>query len=178
MPIVGTDVIYRLSGGSANTNPNSALGGAMSSTAIVDNVAQNLFDNVSGTESRDGDTEYRCFFVLNNHGTLTFQNARIWLSALTPSADDEVDIALSEVSPGTTDDRVIANEGTDPNASPNNSRTALVFSRPTTSGTALTIGDIAPGQRKGIWVRRVVNAGAGAYTNNTFTWTCEGETLG
>lgn len=172
MPIVGTDVIYRLSGGSANTNPNSALGGAMSSTAIVDNVAQNLFDNVSGTESRDGDTEYRCFFILNNHATLTLQNARIWLSALTPSADDEVDIALGNVAVGTADEQVVANEGTAP------SSPTLTFSRPTTSGTALTIGDIAPGQHKGIWVRRVVNPGAGAYTNNTFTWTSEGETLG
>jgi hypothetical protein len=48
VPIVAADIHLRLSGGAANTNANASLGGAKSSTSIVDNVLNNLWDNVTG----------------------------------------------------------------------------------------------------------------------------------
>lgn len=86
MPIISTDIQYRLSGGAANSDPNVALGGAKSSTSVGAGL-HNLFDIVSSAESSSGDTEYRCVYVHNNHGTLTMQNSVIWIASNTPSAE-------------------------------------------------------------------------------------------
>jgi len=72
MPIVSTDIEYRLSGGTTNTDPDASLGGAMSTAVgglITSGAANNLFDDVTGDESAAGDTEYRCFYVTNDHAT-------------------------------------------------------------------------------------------------------------
>lgn len=156
----------------ASTDPNASLGGIRTSTAIVTDTSQNLFDNVSGAESRDGRTEYRCIFVYNSNSSSTLTNARIWISQNTIAADDEVDMALNpNVGVGSnTTEFVIGTETTTPNPTP----TTMVFSHPL-SGTPLTIGDIPPLNQKGVWFRRVVNAGGGAQSNNTFAWAVEGE---
>lgn len=65
----------------------------------------------------------------------------------------------------------IANESTAP------SSPSLTFSNPT-SGSPLNLGSIPAGQHKGFWLRRTVNAGAAAVTNNQFSWIVEGETAG
>lgn len=169
MPIVNTDIQQRLSGGGANADPNASLGGAMSSVSIVDATLNDLWDDTTGPEAFSGDIEYRCIYVLNNHGTLTYLGAKIWILALTTSADDEVDIGLGTTAVGTGNEQVIANESTAP--------TGVTFSRPTSSGTALVIGDIPPGSRKAVWIRRTVNAGAAASTGNQYQLSVSGETL-
>jgi hypothetical protein len=169
LPIVSTDIQFRLSGGAANADPNLSLGGAMSSTEVTDNTLNNLYDNVTGSESNAGDTEYRCIFLYNAHATLTLQSAGVYISALTGSGDDEIDIGLGTTPTGTGDEQVVGNESTAPSG--------VTFSRPVTEGSMLVIGDIAPGQRKSVWVRRTVNAGASAYSNNSCAITCSGQTL-
>lgn len=160
-----------LSGGSGNTDPNNSLGGAISSTQIVSDTAQNLFDNVTGNESLNGSEEYRCFFVKNANGTLTLENARIWIASNTTSGDDTIAMALGDVPVGTSPEQTVAFPGNNPPSSP-----ALNFTTAATnSATALEIGNIPPGQHKGIWLRRTVNAGAAAHTNNQFSFTVEGE---
>lgn len=182
MPIATSEIKFYLSSGDAvsstNTNPNNSLGGLITTTEIVSDTAQNLFDNVSGTESLNGVTgEYRCFFIKNTNGTgLTLENARIWFSSgttgnVTASGDDDVDMALSTRAVGTSAEPVTT-AYTAPNHSPD---PQISFSKPTSSATALPIGNIPPGQHKAIWLRRSVNAGAGAYSNNSFSFTVEGE---
>lgn len=51
MAITATDIQFRLSGGSGNTDVNASLGGAKSSTQITSASLHNLFDQVSGDES-------------------------------------------------------------------------------------------------------------------------------
>lgn len=170
IPIAASDVHYRLSGGAVNTDVNASIGGAKSSTAITDNVLTNLWDNVTGPESGAGDIEYRCIYIHNNHGSLTLLGAKVWISSLTASSDDEIDIGLGSSAVGTaTEEQLIANESTAP--------TGVSFSRPTSAGAALVIGDMLTLEHKALWVRRTVNAGAAAYSNNVYTLTVEGETL-
>jgi hypothetical protein len=142
----------------------------MSSFSITTAVQNNIWDNVSGPESSAGDVEYRCIYVYNNHATLTLQNAKAWLAQLTASGDDEIDIGLGTTAVGTGDEQLVGSEQTAP--------TGVTFSRPTTSGAGLVIGDIAPGQHKAIWIRRTVNAGASAYTTNNYIVQVDGESLG
>lgn len=170
MPIVGSDIEYRLSGGAGNTNPNSALGGAMSTAGgglITTDQLNNLWDNVSGAESSAGDTEYRAIFIKNNHGSLTLTGAKVWISSNTTSADDTIEIALADEGINNTIE-TIADESTAP--------TGPTFSAPTSFGTGLSLGNLATQQAHGLWIKRIVNAGAQAANANPYTLSVQGET--
>ena len=166
MAILSTDIIYRLSGGAANAVPDASLGGAKSSTAVTDNTLNNLWDDVSGDEGSPGDTEYRCFYVHNAHATLTLQQPKVWISSDTTSASDEVDIGLGSSAVNGTE-QTIANEGTAPSA--------VTFSHPTTKTAGIALGDIPPTQHRAVWVKRIVQASAGAIDNNAYNITVEGD---
>src|ERR1700678_3803574 len=59
------DVIYLLSGGASNTDPDASLGGLPSTTQV--SVGLNaLFSQVANTEATSGGIRYRCIYVSNN----------------------------------------------------------------------------------------------------------------
>lgn len=167
MPVASSDILFYLSGGSGNTDPNASLGGVISTTAITPASLHNLFDAVNGSEASAGDTEYRCLYVKNTHATLSLLSAVAWLSANTPSTDDTIDIGLGTSAVGGTE-QTVANESTAP--------TGVTFSAPSSFGAGLSIGDIANGSWKAIWVRRTVNASAAAYNSDSATLSVQGDT--
>jgi hypothetical protein len=156
MAIVNTDIKYRLSGGSANSAPAASLGGAKSSV----DMSTDLFDDVGSSESSAGDTEYRCVYIHNAHGSLTMESAKLWIQTNTPSADTIIAVGLGTSAINATE-QTVANENTAPSG--------VSFSSPSVEGSALSLGNIPFGQHKAVWIRRVVTAGAAAYTNDTFT---------
>ena len=161
MAIAASDILLRLSGGSGNTDPNASIGGTMStSTTVTDNTTHNLFDQVTGTESNAGDTEYRMIYVLNNHGSLTAQNTHTYISSNTSSADTTLDMGLAAAGLNATE-TAVANENTAP--------ASVTFSAPTTYAGGLDMTNIPNGQRYGLWLRRTVNAGAAAVNDDTAT---------
>lgn len=163
MPIVSSDIQYRMSGGAANSDPDAALGGAESSNSFATNA---IFDDVSSAEASAGDTEYRCFYVHNNHATLTLQSAKIWIQTQTPSGDTDIAIALGgEGLNGTAE--TVANENTAPSGE--------TFSQPSSFAGGLSLGSLAPGDRYPVWVRRTVNAGA-AGANDSWAIRVQGDT--
>lgn len=164
MPIASSDIIYRLSGGAANSDPNAALGGAKSSTAVSSTPANNIFDDVSSAESVAGDTEYRCIYVHNNHGTLTLQNARVFIPTNTTGNRIAVGAGTSAIN-GT--EQTVANEGAAP--------TSVTFSQPTNYAGGVALGDIPAGQHKAVWFRRVIPTTAGA-SNDSWTYEVQGDT--
>ena len=166
MPIISTDIVYRLSGGASNTDVNASLGGAKSSTSVGTGL-HNLFDVVGSAEAAAGDTEYRCVYVHNNHGTLTMQSTKIWISSNTPSTDTSVEIALGSSAVNGTETSV-ANENTAPSGP--------TFSAPASEGAALSIGDIPAGQHKAVWIKRIINTGAAAYNSDGCTLTTKCDT--
>lgn len=163
MPIINTDIHYRLSGGAANAVPAASLGGIKSSTAR----GANLFDDVSSAEAAAGDVEYRCIYVHNAHASLTLSAARIWIQANTPSPGTVVAIGLGTAGLNLTE-QTVANEQTAP--------TGVTFSSPADYATGLAIGDIPFGQHFSIWERRTVTAGAGVYADS-YTLRTQGDTL-
>lgn len=167
MPIVSADIDFRLSGGAANSDPNAALGGAKSSTEITAASLHNLFDQVASAESSAGDVEYRCFYVHNAHGTLTLQNAVIWIQTNTPASDTTVDIGLGTSAVNGTE-QTVANESTAPSG--------VTFSAPATEGAALSIGNIPAGQHKAVWVRRTISAAAAANNLDNVVLRVKGDT--
>ncbi len=166
MPITATDIVFRLSGGASNASGDASLGGALSSNAVSSSVNA-LFDYVSGDESAAGDTEYRCIYVRNSHASLTLYGTKVWVASNTPSSDTEAAIGLGTSAVNGTE-QTVANENTAP--------TGVTFGLAANEGAALSIGDLAPGAHKAIWVRRVVTAGAAAYNNDGMTLTVKGDT--
>ena len=156
MAIVTADIEYRLSGGAANSSPAASLGGAKSSTV----VGSDLFDDVASGESAAGDTEYRCVYVHNDHGSLTMESAKVWIQANTPSPDTVIAIGVGTAAINGTE-QTVADESTAPSG--------VTFSSPTSEGTALSLGNIPFSQHKAVWVRRTVTAGASAYNSDSFT---------
>jgi hypothetical protein len=163
MPIISTDIHYRLSGGAANTDPLASLGGAKSSTQ----AASNLYDNVSSAEAAAGDVEYRAFYVHNNHGSLTMLSAVIWINANTPSAETDLAIGLGTSALNATE-QTVASENTAPSG--------VTFSAAANEGAAIALGNIPPGQHRAVWLRRTINAAAAA-TNDTATLRVKCDTL-
>lgn len=152
MPIIDTDVKVYLSGGASNADPNAALGGLISSVALIDNSLHNLFDKVTGAEALAGDIEYRAIFIKNTHASLTLEGAKVYINSNTPSVDTSVLIALADEAVGSDTIETIADESTPPSGP--------VFSLAETAGAALSIGDLAPGEMKAIWVKWIVDAEA------------------
>lgn len=168
MSIVSTDIKYRLSGGAANTDPNASLGGIMSTSTEWGAALHDLFDAVSAAESSPGDVEYRGFYVLNNHGSLTLVDARVFF---TTTADD-IDMGLASAAAGSSM-ASIANESTNPESG------GITFTHPTTYAAGLQLngsGGLTLGQQKGVWLRRTIPAAAPAETNHTETLRVQGET--
>lgn len=166
MAILSTDIDFFLSGGAANSDPDASLGGAISSTEMTANL-HNLFDQVSSAESTAGDTEYRCFYVKNSHGSLTLQSSKVWIQSNTPSAGTAVRIALGTSAVNGTE-QTIVDESTAP--------TGVTWSTAVDEANGLSIGDIPAGQHKAIWVERVVSAAAGAYNDDQATIRVKGDT--
>ncbi len=163
MPIASSDILYRLSGGASNAAAASSLGGVMSTTTVA---PAGIFDDVSGAESTAGSTEYRCVYVLNNHGTLAYQSAKVWIQTNTPSATTTIDIALAGEGANATAETV-ANETTAP--------VGESFTAPASFAAGLSLGTLTAGQRYAVWVRRTVTAGTVA-ASDSFTLRVQGDT--
>jgi hypothetical protein len=156
--------IWRLSGGAANADPNASLGGIMSTSTVA---GATIFDDVSGDEAASGDTEYRGVYILNN-GTVDLQSAKLWIQSNTPDTDTAVQMALAGAGSNATM-ATIANESTAP-------ADGASFSSASSFGTGLNVGTLAAGQRYGVWIKRIVNVGAAAFNNDTFTLRVQGDT--
>lgn len=164
MPIATGDLHVRLSGGAANADPAASLGGAKSNTE----AGADIFDDVSGAESAAGDTEYRAVYLENAHATLTYLGVKAWVGTDTPSADTDADLALASEAVDTPIAQTLANENSAP--------TGVTFTNAAVSfATGLAIGDVPPAGFKGVWLKRVINAGAAA-VEDSFTVNFQGDT--
>lgn len=162
MAVSASDVLYHLTGGAANSDPDLSLGGTISATQVGTAIHQ-LFDAVDPTEAQAGDTEYRAIDVKNNHSTDTLFNPTAWISLLTASTKTKIDIAWD--STGT---QSVANENTAP--------TGLTFTAPTSKSTGIVLGNMLPGQTRRIWLRRTVTALASVLASDPGSITVGGAT--
>lgn len=156
--IVPSDITLRLSGGASNTDPNSALGGAISGTEVVNNVINNLWDNIGPAEAEGGESEYRCVYIRNAHGTHSMDATEIWVSLDTPAADDiEIGLGTSAIN-GT--EQTIADENTAP--------IGVTFSHADGEENAILVGNIPPEQHAAIWIKRTVSPAAPQHVDNSY----------
>ena len=152
-------LVFRLTGGAANSDPDASLGGAMSSTALSATPMNNLFDNVSPAEALAGDTNYRAIDVFNS-GDATAESVELYMSAETSSEDSQLDFGDGGVHDGSDQGDTIADESTAPDG--------ISFAH-YTSASKLSVANIPAGEACRIWVRRVVGAEAENTANDLGT---------
>ena len=143
MAIGSGNIKFYLSGGSSNSNVNLSLGGVKSSVEVVDSNLHNLFDKTLGVESTAGDTEYRCIYVQNTHGSLELELAKIWISSNSASpVANAIWIARDVIGKNGT-----AEEETDENQTPTNAGTTFSQDTGTTGtyGGGLSLDGLATG---------------------------------
>lgn len=176
MAIVATDILYKYSVAAAAGNTTASaqatsLGDQISTTQITDNVLNNVFDDVSGDDNAGSVVDYRCVFVHNNHGSLTYQGVKLWMaSEVAGGTSFSIGVdpaAASALASGATQAATIANELSAP--------AGVTFTAPTTKGAGVTIGDLAPGQVRAFWIRRTA-ANTAALNNDGATFRVEGDT--
>lgn len=166
MAIVATDLITRLSGGSGNSNPNASLGGALSSTAWAGGVLHDLFDAVSALENAASNDDYRAIYVLNNHASLTAYGVTVYLSDQV-AGGATLAIAVADEAKNTAIETVA--DADTPPVGPS-------FSSPTTQETGISLGDLGPGEYRGLWLRRTAaNTAAVSNDGGELTIWCETE---
>lgn len=177
MPIVAGDILLKLSapGAAAGNTTAGTVGNSLGkyvSTTQVTAGANTLFPDITGAENAASQVDYACVFVHNNHATLTLTGAKVYLSAevgggatiaIWPDSTASLAVGSSSVQALTIADDTTAPAGAS-------------FSSPTTQGTALTLGDIAPGFVKAFWVRRTA-ANTAAVDNDGVTLAVFGDTL-
>lgn len=157
MAIVANDIVkrYSVSAAAGDTTAGTAttsLGDQVSTTAIPDDAFGNFFPDVTSDEATAGVVKYRCFFVLNNHATLSLAAGEVSIqSQIANGATIAIavdNIAVSAKGSASAQAATIANE----NATP--SGTSAFGNGP------IALGTIPPGQVKAVWVRQTVAPGA------------------
>lgn len=178
MAITASDIKYRLSTTSGSAG-NSTAGGAagaslgkyMSTTDLVDNTLNNLFPDVTGDENAASNVDYQCIFIYNAHGSLTWQSPKVWISAeVSGGAAAAIGIdttAASAQNNASAQGLIIANKDTAPSG--------VSFSSPTSKATGLSLGSLAAGQVRAVWIRRTA-ANSAALNNDGVTISAEGDT--
>lgn len=152
MSVAENEILYTYTGSGTSTNPELSLGGASTSNTLVETL-EKLFAVVTPEEAASGSIKYRALDIKNDNSTDTLYDAYVWVSTETTSASTTVAIAYD--SAGT---QSIVNETTAP--------TSVTFSTPTSKSAGISLGDIAPGGKRRIWLKRTVTAGATKTTDS------------
>ena len=74
MSVSASDIVFYRSANAGSS------GGAVSGTAITDNVKNNLFDDILDAERIAGGTRYKKWFITNTHSTDDFEKPVVWIS--------------------------------------------------------------------------------------------------
>jgi hypothetical protein len=158
-------------GNNTTSTPSGSLGGFISTSQWTGGTINDLFDDVTGDENAASNIEYRCVAIRNTNSTNTAQSFVVWVSAEV-SGGTSVAIAVDSHPDSIITDSnhqavTIINEDTAPDPLP-------TFSTPTTKGTGLPVGDIAPGYCRMIWIRRTAaNSSAKDGDGFTLSWACD-----
>ena len=149
---MAADLIYKLTGGASQADPDLSLGGTGSSVTLSSTALNNLFDNVTPPELvGSAYTNYRAIDIYND-GDAEARNVEFYLTD-TPNAESIIAIWY-ESSPG----QSIVDEDTEPLGA--TWTTPLVGSKQATA-------EIAAAGRARIWVRRIVDQDADNLNQDT-----------
>jgi len=143
------------------------LGGALVATEIVSNTVHNLFDVVPTLGAQNGQTGYRCIYIKNTNATLTLQNAVAFILAATTSTKSTLSIGLGTSAINGVE-QTISNKTTAP--------LGVTFSSAVGFDFGVALGDLAAGDTRAIWLKRVIDADTNATSNDFGSISVQGDT--
>jgi hypothetical protein len=162
--------------GKTGTTLTGCTRGALSTTATThaDNTPveqlSTFFDDVAGSESSAGDTEYRCYCVKNTHATDTATTVKIYIGVDSGNGQDDISFAV-EVPTGsltTGNAQSVGNESTAPSVGSGN---VSPWSDAVTYATGVGVNqgghdaNLDLSEIVFVWTRRTITAGAAAKAN-------------
>ncbi len=128
----------------------SDIGGAIG-VVLTDDALNNIWDDVSSGDAGAGDTEYRCAYVKNTHGSISVANVFVEIGTDPTESNWEISLGAAGLNGTETE---IADEDTAPAG--------------TSFGTGrIAMGTLAAGDNYPFWIKRIVAGGAGAATPDT-----------
>jgi hypothetical protein len=144
----------------------------MSTTAVSATALNNIFPDITGDQNAASQVDYKCIFLMNNHATISLQNAVLWIVTNSTAATIALGIdttAASAIASGTAQALTIANTTTAPAgvtfASPSSKAgSTLAFTTPLLAQTC-----------QAIWLRRTATNSA-ATNNDTVSLQIQGDT--
>lgn len=160
MPIAGTDLVFRYTttaGAAGDSTAGSAAGslGKYISTTVWPGGDLSLFDAVSAAENTAQESEYRGVAILNNNATISAFNVGVYMAEVAGGTNVAIGVdptTAKAKNSATAGGVTIVNEDTAP--------AGVTFTSPTTAGTALSLGTLAPGEYRVVWVRRTTTNSA------------------
>lgn len=177
MPIVPADIDLHLTVttgpglSTAQGDSDLSLGEFASSTLLVDNTLHNLFDVITGDDNSGLDVEYRAIWIANDHGSLTLENPKVWMSSeVAGGANIAIGLDPAGVSSSTNASAQGAEVG-DEDTAP----AGVTFTSPTTKAGGLAPANVPNGSGFMLWVRRTATDSA-ALNNDGVQLTVEGDT--
>lgn len=172
MPISDSDLLFLLSvsGGGPQSDPNDSFGGEIATTEVQDDTLHNVFDKVTGDEALAGKINYRVIYVKNNHGSLTLEDAILWIQSNTTNS--EIAIAKSNEGVGNGTSTGVVQRPADEDTAP----TSITFTQPATKLAGILLGDLDAGEVHGIHERRTIGAATPGENAATFQIKVEGDT--
>lgn len=158
MPISPSDILWKLSAASSavgdsmmSSGPGTNLGKYMSSDTITDNVIDNVFTDLTGSQNATSQVDYQCIFIHNSNATLTLFNTVVWI---TNEVAGGANIALANDNMGATIHNSTTAQATQISFHTTTPVGIGPFSSPTTQPAAISLGSIGPQQCAALWIRR------------------------
>lgn len=158
--------LYHSHGGS-NANIALDIDGDISSAELTDNTLNNLFPDVSGDQSAAGLISYRKCFFKNTNATLSGTATKLWILSQTTASGDAITIGKDPAGLNAAG-ADIANELAVP--------AGVSFVTAVDKANGLDLGTVTAGGRWAIWVKRTVDAGAGAADADSYQLKAECDT--
>lgn len=111
----------------------------------------NLFPNITGSQNRDGYTDYKQLILYNANATLTLSAVKLyWSYAMVGGTN--VAFALDPIGVVASTARAV-----DPSTPPS------TYVAPSTFASGLAVPNLGPQQIIGVWIRRTINNGSPLY---------------
>jgi hypothetical protein len=126
-------------------------GASVDSTVDIDPATNRTFDNISPLQSLSGYTDHRCFYIKNTAATGTAIDIKLWIKKQ-PDGADTLSLALD---PAGLNGIALAIADEEDSGGV---LASLSWAAPITQATALTLGNLAPGEYRAFWVKRTVPA--------------------
>ena len=159
MPITSGNLPFHLSvktgaaGNSvAQSDANLSLGKYISTT-VAPTSLNSLFDSVTAARNAASEVDYRCVFVRNAHATITATGGKLWLSGGDPAGGLVWTIAVDSIAASAIGASSVQAQEAATDTAPGSGVTGLAFSAPTSDAGGISIGDLAPGQCRAVWIR-------------------------